>query len=337
VFCLFLTARVAGEDRVTVHPEWASKPITEVGEIVEFTGRRITIRVNSGNPIRTYAADEVRHIDTYHGPAHQEALERFAAGDGPAAERAFEQALGEEPRAWVQEELRAWLVRCALRRGDRTTAARQFVKVLERDPESRHWGGAPLVWAAEDTPEPLRGEARGWLAARNDGVRLLAASLLLLDPVAGAAARGELEKLARSLDPTVQSLARAQGWRLRLIEAEPTPFALDTWRAQVRRMPPRLRGGPMYLLGRAAALGGNSDLAAADWLWLPLVYTEDEPLAARACLEAAESLARLGRHDEAMTLYREVAERFHWSPFAGEARQKLAAAQTPPPPDPGPT
>jgi TolA-binding protein len=336
VLSLFFGARAWAEDRVTVHPEWASKPITEIGEIVEFNGQRITIRVKSGNPIRTYAADEVRHVDTYHGSAHKQGLELFEAEDAAAAERAFDLALGEEPRGWVQEELRAWLVRCAQRRGDRTAAARQFVKILERDPQSRHWGVAPLVWAAEETPEPLRGEARGWLAARNDGVRLLAASLLLLDSAAGPGARGALDELSRSLDQTVQGLARAQGWRLKLIESQPTPFALATWRAQVERMPPRLRGGPMYLLGRAAALSGNSEQAATDWLWLPLVYTDNEPLAARACLDAAEALARLGRQAEAQTLYLEVAERFDWSPFAEEARQKLTAGQAQTP-APGPT
>lgn len=327
LFSLLCATRAPAEDRVTVHPAWASKPITEIGEIVEFNGQRITIRVKSGNPIRTYATEEVRHIDTYHGTAHKQGLQLFAANDPAAAERAFEQALGEEPRGWVQEEVRAWLVRCALRRGDRLAAARQFVRVLERDPQSRHWGVAPLVWAAEETPEPLRGDARGWLAARNDGVRLLAASLLLLDTASGPAARKELELLARSLDRTVQGLARAQGWRLKLMESQPTPFALATWRAQVERLPPHLRAGPMYVLGRAAALSGNSEQAATDWLWLPLVYTENEPLAARACLEAAEALARLGRREEARTLYREVAERFDWSPFAEEARQKLTAAQ----------
>ena len=88
-------------------------------------------------------------------------------------------------------------------------------------------------------------------------------------------------------------------------------------------MPAGLRAGPMYLLGRAASLASDSEQAAADWLWLPLVYNDDEYLAARACLEAADALSRLGRATEAETLYRELVERYGWSAFAEEARQKL--------------
>jgi hypothetical protein len=94
-------------------------------------------------------------------------------------------------------------------------------------------------------------------------------------------------------------------------------------------MSPQLRAGPMYLLGRAAALTSDSEQAAADWLWLPLVYHEDEHLAARACLEAADALDRLGRATEAETLHREVVERYGWSQFAAEARQKLPSAPAP--------
>ena len=311
------------EDRITVLPEFASKPIVEIGDITEFNGRRIVIRVRSGNPIRTYAADQVRHIETHYSAMHERGLAAFEAGDLAAADREFEQALQQEPRAWVQNELRAWLVRCATRRGDRAAAGAHFAKVLEQDADTRHWGVAPLVWAPENVGDTLQGDARAWLASRVEGVRLLGASVLLLDANLGAAARTEIDRLSRSLDFNVQSLARAQGWRLKLVEGEPSKFELASWRQKVDGMPPRLRAGPMYLLGRAASLASDSEQAAADWLWLPLVYSDDEHLAARACLEAADALSRLGRATEAETLYRELVEKYGWSPFADEARQKL--------------
>jgi tetratricopeptide (TPR) repeat protein len=305
------------------------EPIVEIGDITEFNARRIVIRVKSGNPVRTHPADEVRHIETNYIAPHERGLAAFEAGDTLAAEREFEQALQQEPRRWVQEELRAWLVRCAIRRGDRAAAGAQFAKILESEVDTRHWGVAPLVWAPETIGDALRSEARKWLTSRVEGVRLLGASVLLLDANFGTAARTEIDRLGRSLDVTVQALARAQNWRLKLIEGEPSAFELATWRQRVDGMSPRLRAGPTYLLGRAAALASDSEQAAADWLWLPLVYSEDEHLAARACLEAANTLSRLGRTIEAETLYREVVERFGWSPFSDEARQKLPATPAP--------
>jgi TolA-binding protein len=315
------------EDRVTVLPKFASRPIIEIGDITEFNGRRIVIRVRSGNPIRSYSADEVQHIETHYTPQHERGLAAFEAGDLAAAEREFDQALQQEPRGWVQEELRAWLVRCAIRRGDRAAAGTQFARLLENNTDTRHWGVAPLVWAPETIGDALRGEARVWLASRVEGTRLLGASVLLLDANFGTAARTEIERLSKSLDVNVQALARGQSWRLKLIEGEPSAYELATWRQRIDGMSARLRAGPMYLLGRAAALASDSEQAAADWLWLPLVYHDDEHLAARACLEAADALSRLGRTTEAETLYREVVERFGWSPFADEARQKLGGEQ----------
>jgi tetratricopeptide (TPR) repeat protein len=320
---------VPAEDRVTILPEFASKPIVEIGDVTEFNSRRIVIRVQSGNPIRTHPAKAVQHIETHYTSQHERGLSAFEAGDTLAAEREFEQALQQEPRGWVQEELRAWLVRCAIRRGDRAAAGSQFARILEHDVDTRHWGVAPLVWAPETVGDALRSDARNWLTSRVEGVRLLGASVLLVDANFGTAARTEIDRLGKSLDATVQSLARAQSWRLKLIEGEPSAFELSLWRQRIDAMPSALRAGPTYLLGRAAALASDSEQAAADWLWLPLVYHEDEHLAARACLEAADALSRLGRATEAETLYREVVERYGWSPFADEARQKLAATTTP--------
>ena len=84
-------------------------------------------------------------------------------------------------------------------------------------------------------------------------------------------------------------------------------------------MPEDLRGGPYYVLGRAHFQRREYGPAAAALLWLPFVYYEDHHLAARACLEAADALSKLGQSTEATTLYREVAHRFRETPFANQA------------------
>jgi TolA-binding protein len=314
---------VLGDDKVTVLPEGKSSPITIIGEIMEFDGKGLTVRLKSDGVPQRYRADEVVSVETYHQPQHEAGMEAYAAGDTARAAAEFEQALANDPRGWVQRELRAWLVRCALRRGDRAAAGAEFLHIVRADEATRHWDVAPLVWAPLAIGDGLKREARGWLAQPSEPARLLGASALLLDAASGESARREMEKLTRSTNRNVSSLAKAQQWRLRANALELSETELGRWQSEIDRMPERLRGGPTYLLGRARSQRSEYAEAAADLLWLPLVYTQDEPLAARACLEAADALARLGRSDEALTLYRETAERFSWSPEAAEARRHV--------------
>jgi hypothetical protein len=58
-------------------------------------------------------------------------------------------------------------------------------------------------------------------------------------------------------------------------------------------------------------------------LWLPLIDDHDFRLAARACLEAATALEKIGQHAESRTLLHEVTQRFADTPFADEARALL--------------
>ena len=88
-------------------------------------------------------------------------------------------------------------------------------------------------------------------------------------------------------------------------------------------MPAEFRGGPYYVLGQAYRQLGEHDRAAAALLWLPCVYSENHVLAARACLEAAESLSKIGQTDAAITLYLEVTERFSGTSYAQEALMLL--------------
>jgi tetratricopeptide (TPR) repeat protein len=315
--------RAEYDDRVTVRPAPESSPIVIVGEIEEYNARRIVIRVKAGMPVQTFPADAVLDVETHRTQAHIRGLAAVDAGDLTLAETEFIEAANNEARAWVRQEVLSWLVRCARRGDDRLAAGRYFVRLVQSDPETRYWSVIPLIWSAESVSRELRTEAQSWLGSTTEGVQLLGASMLLFDQQFATQAGETLDRLVRSTDRSVQSLARAQAWRLRLIAGDVTPNELLNWRESVERMPESLRGGPMYLIGRAAS--GRSDLeqAAADWLWLPLVYDDDEPLAARACYEAAQALDQLGRSDEAVPLYDEVLQRYGWSPFAADARQRL--------------
>ena len=312
------------DDRVTVLPEGKSDPFVVVGDVQSFNARMITIRAKSGIPVQTYPTETVLDVETRQVPGYTRGVTAFDRGDVAQAEAEFLQAANLEKRLWVREEIYGWLVRCARRRNDRSAAGEYFNQILAIEPETRQWGVVPLVWAAETIDDTLHNSAARWLTSQDEGTRLMGASTLLLDARRGETARREMDRLARSPNRLVNSLARAQLWRIRLVAADLTQNELKNWREKIDRMPEAIRAGPMYLAGRAAALQNDSQQAAADWLWLPLVYSHDEPLAGRACLDAADALAQLGRRQEALTLYQEVVTRFGFTPSAQEARQRVS-------------
>lgn len=313
------------EDRVTIQRSGSSGTMTVTGEIEDYTAQRLTIRLQEGTARRSFPAAEVVGIETYRSESQERGQQELSANNFAAAEAFFAAALKEEVRRWVQQDLYADLVRCAACRGDRAAAGTWFVRMIEQQPESRYWGVTPLIWGAENVGDDLRNAAATWLNSPTDAARLIGASILLLDAAQGDAARKTLDALARMPDVNLQSLARAQLWRARLAAGDISATELQVWRQQVDAMPMAIRGGPLYVLARAAADRSDLEHAAADWLWLPLVYDEDLPLAARALVDAGSALARLGRRDDAATLFQEAIDRFGWSPFAREAQQRLDA------------
>ena len=91
-----------------------------------------------------------------------------------------------------------------------------------------------------------------------------------------------------------------------------------------------MRAGPAFLLGRAYAARHDYELAAATFLWLPLVDDHDFRLSARACFEAAVTMSKIGQQAESLRLYRETVQRYGETPSAAEAQRRLKAAAEPP-------
>lgn len=318
------TAGSTAPDVVTLRGEGARSRITVRGRIVDYTGKSIVISTSSGKGQLVYRASRVVDISTPQSKAHVAGLKDFALGRYAEAGRHFEEALQGENRSWVRREILAMLVRCSLNRGEYASAGSRFALLVASDPTSRHFKLIPLTWASRPTDAALYDQARSWLSeADNEVERLLAAAIVLRDPRFTAAAQETLDELARSTDWSIRNLATAQLWRLRLDAGNLSAGELRRWQRRIENMPQQLRGGPYYLLGQGHLQRQEYDRAAAALLWLPLVYDHDRHLAARACLEAAEALAALGRPREAMTMYKEVVERFDGTQFAHTASAVL--------------
>ncbi len=177
---------------------------------------------------------------------------------------------------------------------------------------------------------PLQSRARQWMSDPRPGMQLVAASILLLDPVYGDVARRSMEELARTPQPPVAALARAQLWRTRLGgQASPrrscraggrgwgarllSEKELQSWRTEIEYLPAWLRAGPQYLLGRGYLSRSLPRDAVTEWLWLGTSYKHLETLSVRALTEAAEALREAASESEADAVTALLRREFPWA------------------------
>ena len=328
VLVVCLGGTLVAEDRVTLIPAGAVDPVILIGTVEDYTGRELVLLRPGMNTADRYPANSIQSVQTWRSPTHDQGITEFDAGTTPQAEQSLLKALQDEPREWVQREILALLVRCAIRRNDLGTAGTRFLQITKQDAASPHWNIAPLRWAPQSLGDSPKTLARSWLKLPDSPSRLLAASWLLLDPVYGETATKQLDDLARDSNSHINAFARCQLWRLRL-GLELSDLEVQKWRKEVQRMPRSLRAGPQYLVGRGLLQRSEPGAAAAELLWLPLVYNDNEDLSARALVDAAGALEKTGQTAAAVTLYESVTARYAWSPWANEARQARSVLSSP--------
>jgi tetratricopeptide (TPR) repeat protein len=323
---LALPARLAADgltDQLSLRGESGGRTIVRC-RIVDFDGQFVRFRLSEDGPVDSRPADQVVKIETPQTPPHIEGLNHYAQGQYEQAAARFELALAQESRAWIRRDILAMLGRCALRRGDYADAGARFLMIAESEPDTRHIGLVPLLWTDDEPAPQHRSAAVDWLSKADALPKLLGASALLFDAEHATTAEIALRRLAADADDNVQSLARAQLWRRDVRGGEPDDLTLERWEAAIRLTPEPLRGGPWFVLGEARFKRLQYDQAAQAYLWVPLVYDENSPLAATATLRAADSLRRIGHTADAATLYREVQSRHAETAYAQTAAAALA-------------
>jgi hypothetical protein len=328
VFVACLGGTLCAEDRVTLIPAGAVDPVILIGSIEDYTGLELVLLRPGVASSDRYPANTIQSVQTWRSPMHEQGISELDAGTTSLAEQSLLQALKDEPRDWVKREILALLVRCAIRRHDWGTAGTRFLQITKQDAATPHWNIAPIQWAPQSLGDNPKTMARAWLNGTDPSSRLLAASWLLLDPVSGETAHQKLDDLARDPNRIINSYARSQLWRLRL-GLELSELEVEKWRKEVRRMPRSFRAGPQYLVGRGLLQRSEPGAAAAELLWLPMVYHENEDLSARALVDAAGALEQTGQTQAALTLYDSVVARYGWSPWASEARHARSVLSSP--------
>lgn len=314
----------SADDRVLVQRPGQSSRVTVTGQIVDYNGRELVLLTGVGGGEKRFPFDEIREVSTTYNESHQAGRRLLSEGRLEDAWNALAQALDDEDRTWVRREILALQVRCALARGDLKQAASRFLPIVQSDPATVHYRLAPLIWA--DDPEAAvtisLTDARQWLKESHAPARLIAASWLLNGPER-AAARDVLQELASDVEPTVQRLAQAQLWRLRLGAGDLSGEELRRWHEFNESLPPHLRGGPYFLIGAAHAARQERSLAAAAWMWLPIAYNETRYLAAEAQARAYQALAADGDEAGARRLAQDLATKYAGTPQATVASELL--------------
>ncbi len=299
-------------------------------QINDYNGQFARIVSTGGE--QTYPISEIVGVRYAKLQQQIDAEQLFEAGKNDEAEALLKKAVDAEPRRWVRREILALLTGCALRREDFATAGSRFRQIYESDPHTRHFNLAPLIWGDQSVDGLNRSTAAAWLGDVESLNRLLGASLLLYDPEYGHRARDTIRELNRLPDERIRLIAQWQERRLQISSRKISEFDTANWAANIERLEPPLQAGPLFLLGQARLIRQEYDLAAAEFLKLPIVYSSDHPLIARASFEAGRALLRNGLRVEAARQFQETAARYPWSTAARDAQaslKELLASVTP--------
>ncbi len=210
------------------------------------------------------------------------------------------------PERWLQ--FSAQIVRCCTALGDSDRAAQEFFVICRVDPQTTLFDCIPLPWnppvAAPGAPTALEKTAEEFLDPlkhRDPGQAavLLAAGILSVSAQRAGRDRGlaRLDQLSKTEGPAAQ-LAAALLWKQKLPILR-TTNELAFLETAVEKIPEPLRAGPYFLLGRAAHAVGEREKAVLYWMRLPILYPENKLLVEAAVNEAAATLEKLGRPDQA--------------------------------------
>jgi tetratricopeptide (TPR) repeat protein len=224
------------------------------------------------------------------------------------------------------------IIRCCLAQGDTERAVQEYFLLCRVDPAPPlEW--IPLPWfvpietamgvglrekTAENWLDPLQNPSQ--TKSLHLAAKLLAAGTLSVSPDRAKQQRGN--QLLRDLEmiletskktPDIQEfafqrhialLATALRWKQRIPTLR-SPSELTLLRRILEQIPESYQAGPLFLFGRAAQQVGDHETAVLSWLRIPILYSENTPLAVEALRESALSLEKLGRFGQAEQLQTE--------------------------------
>jgi tetratricopeptide (TPR) repeat protein len=312
----------AGTDTVRVSAAGRSGETKLTGEVIEYTGLHVRVRLPGG---REEQLDSRRVLEVITNWNQQclEGDEQFALANFAQAIERYREGLQAEQRTWARRRILSQLVWCFRHTGQTLSAVDSFLLLYGSDPTTQYFSSIPLTWTTPQPDANLQSKLRQRLNENLPVTQLIAASWLLSTSDRPSA----LQKL-RGLDdpdPRIGFLAQAQLWRSQI--GRLTADEIRHWEERTALMPAEIRAGPYFTVGRGWSQVGNPEFAALAFLRIPILYSHERELAANSLLAAGLELEALQQQDAAHRLYQEVLTAFPGSPNEGEARQRLARNQ----------
>ena len=290
------------------------------GTIVSFDAQSLTMRSSTGRDNRIPATAIISYETTW--PKDKIDADRLFAS------RKFDEALAkyrsvsrQESREWARRLIQADVVWCLRSSAQPGEACNEFFRLMDMDATKQNIAAIPLAWSTPRPTPSLERRARTWLDNKMPIVRLMGASWLL--SVDRGQAVATLERLTSDPDLLIAKMAEAQLWSTKIVTA--SEGDIGKWTQMVAGMPEVLRGGPYFALGRALAYHKQPEQAALAFMRVPTLYPKDSQLVVEALLAAAAELEKLGRTEEASSLYRELVNDFQETPQAAQAAVRLKA------------
>ncbi|MBB74348.1 MAG: hypothetical protein CMJ75_07530 [Planctomycetaceae bacterium] len=308
------------QDVVLVRSKDARTVAKRKGEVLDYTGDSLTLRLVSGR-MQRIESNRVLSLETKRTESHQLAADLFKQGKYAAALQRYRLAEREEKRSWMLREIFTKEVQCYQNKGEIVAAAQRFLLILESDRAARCFGVIPLRWTAPRSLTAFEEEnARQWLRGATVAERLIGASWMMATSQR-AQAVNNLESLTADNDLRIGFLAEAQLWRIKLVTASADEVGI--WRQRIQRMPEELRAGPCFLLGKGLARQERYLDACLELLRIPILHSHLQTLVPEALLIAGQCLESAGQKQEAELVYREILDLPEGLPTTSAARKRL--------------
>ncbi|MEE3368373.1 MAG: hypothetical protein VX346_03415 [Planctomycetota bacterium] len=308
------------QDVVVVRSKDTRTVATRKGEVLDYTGDSLTLRLVSGR-MQRIESNRILRLETKRTESHQMAAGLFQQGKYAAALQRYRLAEREEKRSWMLREIFTKEVQCFQNKGEMVAAAQRFLLILDSDPTARCFGVIPLTWT---TPRSLAAfeeeNARQWLRGATVAERLIGASWMIATSQRAQAVKN-LESLTADKDLRIGFLAEAQLWRIKLVTVSADEVGI--WRQRIRKMPEELRAGPCFLLGKGLARQERYLDASLELLRIPVLHSHLQTLVPEALLSAGQCLDSAGQKQEAELVYREILDLPEDLPTTSAARKRL--------------
>jgi len=325
IVLLAISASAAAQDVVYYSTDESSRASPRLtGEILEYTGDEIRVRLSSGREV-AIASHRVAGIQSQWNAPHE-------AGNRLVAERKFAEAAAQyaeatrnEQRRWVRRMILAQTTTCLANLGRIEQAGETFLLIVRSDPSTQYFDRIPLGWRPYEPSLTLANQAEAWLASSEIPAASLMGASWLLSTRRRSEAIAALRRLSTNRDRRVAQLAIAQLWRTETVTAKPDQ--VDLWKKATGAMAQPLRAGPYFVIGRALARQNRHEESALAFLRVPILYPRDRSLAAESLLHAARQLENVDQTRQAIGLYRELITDYADTRSVEEAKMYLQRLQ----------